>query len=377
MRGGDGQTVEFGVRTGLPWTLNLAPTGIRYGPEGLEGGDPGATGRLTVNGKDWQAGGKVDMQPDDIVQMQTPGAGGFGPPNEDSDAAGAADRDQTQSAERRSCMSAGNEVTVHKWTDLPMTEVLGGMIQRAGFRSDGALLTFNWIDPSMKRWQPHSHPFDQIVLSVSGSMTLEIDDETLHCAPGSITRVPANARHTGWPDSDEPVLNIDVFAPPRPDYLFLVEHQSEFPQPEEGYPVYHQTPKAADPFSGKKMENPEEICFQYADLPKEELCDGMMKRSGFRGDDALITFNTVMPGIERPEPHNHPFDQLVLVLSGEMILEVDGRDYECGPGTITRVPSNAMHTGEVAGNEPVLNMDVFAPVRQDYLHLVNYQKDYA
>ncbi len=146
-------------------------------------------------------------------------------------------------------MNASNGIQVHKWTDLPTIDMLAGKIKRAGFRSDEALMTFNWIDPNMERWEPHSHPFDQILVTISGSMTLEIDDKTLHCEPGSIVRVPANARHAGWPDSDEPVLSIDMFAPARPDYLHLVKHQTEFAQPEEGYPVYYQTPKAASAFT--------------------------------------------------------------------------------------------------------------------------------
>jgi N-methylhydantoinase B len=78
-RGGDGQIVEFGVRTGLPWTLNAAPTGTIIGAAGLAGGEPGATGRFVVSGADWHARGKTTMNPNDVVHMETPGAGGFGP----------------------------------------------------------------------------------------------------------------------------------------------------------------------------------------------------------------------------------------------------------------------------------------------------------
>jgi N-methylhydantoinase B/oxoprolinase/acetone carboxylase alpha subunit len=78
-RGGDGQIVEFGVRTGLPWTLNAAPTGTTLGAPGLGGGEAGATGRFLVNGAPWPGRGKALMQPADIVHMETPGGGGFGP----------------------------------------------------------------------------------------------------------------------------------------------------------------------------------------------------------------------------------------------------------------------------------------------------------
>jgi N-methylhydantoinase B/oxoprolinase/acetone carboxylase alpha subunit len=79
-RGGDGQIVEFGVRTGLPWTLHAAVTGTMLGASGLAGGETGATGRFLVNGVEWRSNGKAQMRPDDIVRMETPGGGGFGPP---------------------------------------------------------------------------------------------------------------------------------------------------------------------------------------------------------------------------------------------------------------------------------------------------------
>ena len=38
-----------------------------------------------------------------------------------------------------------------------------------------------------------------------------------------------------------------------------------------------------------------------------------------------------------------------------------------------RVPPDVVHYAEAIGDEVCLNLDVFAPVRQDYLHLVQYQ----
>lgn len=78
--GGNGQIVEFGVRAGRPWNLIFSATGVNRSPQGLEGGEPGKPGIFTVNGKPWTGNGKGRMRPDDIVRMETPGAGGFGRP---------------------------------------------------------------------------------------------------------------------------------------------------------------------------------------------------------------------------------------------------------------------------------------------------------
>ena len=37
-----------------------------------------------------------------------------------------------------------------------------------------------------------------------------------------------------------------------------------------------------------------------------------------------------------------------------------------GPGGLLQIPSNVEHWGEVVGDEPVLNLDVFTPVREEY-----------
>lgn len=80
--GGDGQIVEFRVRTDRPWMLNAVTTGRSHVAEGLAGGEPGSGGYFTINGVESRANGKVPMQPTDIIRMETPGGGGFGPAND-------------------------------------------------------------------------------------------------------------------------------------------------------------------------------------------------------------------------------------------------------------------------------------------------------
>lgn len=80
-RGGNGQVVAFQVRTELPWTLNAAPTGTEFAPEGMAGGAGGERGRFLVNGSVRSYSGKTLMEPGDVVEMHTPGGGGYGPPD--------------------------------------------------------------------------------------------------------------------------------------------------------------------------------------------------------------------------------------------------------------------------------------------------------
>jgi N-methylhydantoinase B len=77
-RGGDGQIIEFHMNTDQPWLLNAVPSRLDRGPDGLDGGEPGAQGVFLVNGKPFSQASKASMEPKDSVHLETPGGGGYG-----------------------------------------------------------------------------------------------------------------------------------------------------------------------------------------------------------------------------------------------------------------------------------------------------------
>jgi len=111
---------------------------------------------------------------------------------------------------------------------------------------------------------------------------------------------------------------------------------------------------------------------RWDELPKEDVRPGVT-RAGFRGDDVLLVMNWLQPGM-KTNPHRHPFEQLVYIVQGRMRLVVGDEVIEAGPGTVIRVPPDVLHHGEPIGTETVLNLDVFAPIRDDYRHLVAHQE---
>ena len=112
--------------------------------------------------------------------------------------------------------------------------------------------------------------------------------------------------------------------------------------------------------------------YEWNELPREVVRPGV-ERAGFRGDDVLMVMNWLEPGMET-NPHSHPFEQLVYVVQGTMRFVVDGEELVAGAGNLIRIPPNVEHFGEPLGDEQVLNLDVFAPIRADYRHLVEYQQ---
>lgn len=79
-RGGDGQIIQFRLLTDKPWTLNAMCSRVDEAAQGLDGGQPGEKGHFLVSGEPAGVTKKIEMKPDDVVKMYTPGGGGFGAP---------------------------------------------------------------------------------------------------------------------------------------------------------------------------------------------------------------------------------------------------------------------------------------------------------
>jgi quercetin dioxygenase-like cupin family protein len=115
--------------------------------------------------------------------------------------------------------------------------------------------------------------------------------------------------------------------------------------------------------------------FNWNDVPSRETRPGITQR-GFRGDGVLVTYNHLAPGL-KPGPHKHPFDQIFMILSGRVKLHIEDEVFDCGPGTVVRIPPDAMHWVEPPDPKDgvCVNVDIFGPAREDYLYMVEYQKN--
>ena len=107
----------------------------------------------------------------------------------------------------------------------------------------------------------------------------------------------------------------------------------------------------------------------------ELLAGGVLTRTAVRGDALLITFNWIQPHHDEQPPHSHPFDQVSLVLAGTMEFDIAEDRYTVATGEVLQIPAGMPHTARVVGDDVAYNIDIFAPVREDYLHLVAHQAD--
>jgi quercetin dioxygenase-like cupin family protein len=114
--------------------------------------------------------------------------------------------------------------------------------------------------------------------------------------------------------------------------------------------------------------------YRLDDLPMDDR--GPVQLRGLRSENALVTFVSIEPSAgSHREPHRHPFDQLVVLLEGEFILEVNGIDHHLKAREAVVVPKDAPHRGYAVGNRKAELIEIFSPVRKDYIHLAQHQKE--
>jgi quercetin dioxygenase-like cupin family protein len=111
---------------------------------------------------------------------------------------------------------------------------------------------------------------------------------------------------------------------------------------------------------------------RWEEIPDEPVRPGVRRRA-FGTEDVLLVLNECEPGMAL-RPHSHDFDQVALITKGRAVYHVGGESNDVGPGSILLIPAGAEHYIEPVGDEVVENIDVFAPAREDYLHLIEWMR---
>lgn len=103
----------------------------------------------------------------------------------------------------------------------------------------------------------------------------------------------------------------------------------------------------------------------WSRLPWQQIRGGVYRKA-FSGEGATVALHRLDPG-HVPNPHAHPYEQIIYILEGEVDFHVGAEVRRLGPGALLVVPPNVEHYAEVIGEAPVLNLDVFTPARKEIL----------
>ena len=82
------------------------------------------------------------------------------------------------------------------------------------------------------------------------------------------------------------------------------------------------------------------------------------------GENTLMVEFRLAKGADLPA-HQHPHEQTGYLVSGRIDLTIDGVVHEVRPGDSWCIPGNAAHAA--VAHEDSVALEVFAPVREDYL----------
>jgi quercetin dioxygenase-like cupin family protein len=90
-------------------------------------------------------------------------------------------------------------------------------VERKAFGGKGATLALHRLWPGHEP-KPHSHPNEQLVYIIEGTVDFHVGDEVVRLTAGQLARIPPNVMHHAVVVGSQPVLNLDIFTPARPEY---------------------------------------------------------------------------------------------------------------------------------------------------------------
>ena len=105
------------------------------------------------------------------------------------------------------------------------------------------------------------------------------------------------------------------------------------------------------------------IPHRWTDIPSEPITSSIARKY-ITGDRATVARFELKRGGVVPR-HSHESEQLSIVLSGALRFVVGGEDIVVRAGEVLQLPGRLEH--EVHVLEDALVIDVFSPVRQDWI----------
>jgi len=88
--------------------------------------------------------------------------------------------------------------------------------------------------------------------------------------------------------------------------------------------------------------------------------------TGLNGEKMMMVLNVTLPGHAVPL-HSHPHEQIGMVYSGKAKLRIGDEERIVKKGDFYCIPANVPHTDTAIGDEPFIMLDIFYPVREDFI----------
>jgi quercetin dioxygenase-like cupin family protein len=102
----------------------------------------------------------------------------------------------------------------------------------------------------------------------------------------------------------------------------------------------------------------------WASIPFEKVAEGI-ERQMVVGEKLMICRLRFAPFTVTAE-HDHPHEQMTIVEKGRVKFFIEGKERIAVAGDVLHFPSNCWH-GATMLDEEVILIDIFSPIREDFL----------
>jgi quercetin dioxygenase-like cupin family protein len=89
--------------------------------------------------------------------------------------------------------------------------------------------------------------------------------------------------------------------------------------------------------------------------------------TGLSGEKMMMVLSSTKPGHAVPI-HTHPHEQIGMVYAGKAVLRIGDEERVVQKGDFYCIPSNIPHGDTCIGDEPFVMLDVFCPIREDFVN---------
>lgn len=88
--------------------------------------------------------------------------------------------------------------------------------------------------------------------------------------------------------------------------------------------------------------------------------------TGLHGERMMMALNATLPGHTVPM-HSHLHEQIGMVYAGRAVLRVRDEERVVQKGDFYCIPDGVPHGDTCLGDEPFVMLDIFYPVREDFI----------
>jgi quercetin dioxygenase-like cupin family protein len=109
------------------------------------------------------------------------------------------------------------------------------------------------------------------------------------------------------------------------------------------------------------MENFQEL----SPTALEQIAPGI-RRVVFTLNQVMSVYFKIDPGVIIGQ-HSHPHEQMGILIEGKMKWRIRDQETVLQAPALYRIPSNEPHQVEILGDKVVTVLDIFSPIREDFL----------